>query len=156
MSDAKNAGNTMLIIRLDFSDTQDADDGNTTYYGGEYRIDGEACQAWGDDRSDSWHVEAAEKIEGKIQAKWPDFKLWQARASKTNRKAWLAWKPGKSSPEKNLLLDLTNLVVDLTNQRTKRANLEVIRSKDRVFTATLKRFQEKSRNKFGSLSTKVK
>jgi hypothetical protein len=130
-----------LIIRLDFTGAEEADDGNTTHFGGVYCLDGEVFQGWGDDRSDSWHAEAGEKVEAKIQAKWSDFPAWKERTEEEEGKVWEAWKPGMPSPslESNPLLDISNNLVLEVN---KRANLEVVRSKDGKFTAQLKRFSK--------------
>jgi hypothetical protein len=112
-----------LIIRLDFTGAEEADDGNTTHFGGEYCLDGEVFQGWGDDRSDSWHG-------------------WKERTEEEEGKVWEAWKPGMPTPSvgwNNPLLDITNNLVLEVN---KRANLEVVRSKDGQFTAQLKRFSK--------------
>lgn len=108
-----------LNIALDFSMAQEADDGETCHYGGKYLIDGEEFQAYGDDRSDSWHEEAAQMIEEKIQAVWPDFMAWKEVAHYTED-----------------LSDLQSLVLDVWPDR---ATLEVFRDEDGQFKANLVR-----------------
>jgi len=60
----------VLRIGVDFTDVEEADDGDTTRYGGVYRLDGEEFSATGDDRSDNHYSEVGGKIFLKCVKKW--------------------------------------------------------------------------------------
>lgn len=51
-----------LAIELDLSGIEQADDGDTTHFGGIYKVDGETFLGYGDDRSDSWKDELIDLI----------------------------------------------------------------------------------------------
>lgn len=51
-----------LQFTLDLTDIEEADDGNTTYYGGEYVLNGAVRRGYGNDRSDSFHTAIDEEI----------------------------------------------------------------------------------------------
>lgn len=63
--------NQVLRFTLDLSDIQEADDGNTTYYGGCYTFNGEVKRGYGNDRSDSYHTDIDEAISAACHANWP-------------------------------------------------------------------------------------
>lgn len=52
----------MLKFELDLTNIEEADDGNTTYYGGEYTLNGVVKNGYGNDRSDSFHTDIDEEI----------------------------------------------------------------------------------------------
>jgi hypothetical protein len=56
-----NDANT-IKFELDLTNIQEADDGNTTYYGGEYVLNGQTRNGYGNDRSDSFHTAIDEEI----------------------------------------------------------------------------------------------
>ncbi len=62
----------ILRFALDLSDIEEADDGNTTYYGGCYTLDGEVKRGYGNDRSDSYHTDIDEVIMTACHANWPN------------------------------------------------------------------------------------
>ncbi len=62
-----------LRFTLDLTNTESADNGNTTYYGGTYVLNGVEKQGYGDDRSDSYHADIDEAITTACHANWPDL-----------------------------------------------------------------------------------
>lgn len=64
---------TTLRFLLDATNIEEADDGNTTHFGGTYELDGVEKQGYGDDRSDSYHGDIVEAILSKCQAEWPEL-----------------------------------------------------------------------------------
>lgn len=63
-----------ISFEADLSNVQRADNGETTYYGGSYVLDGVERPARGDDRSTgSWFDELVELVVARCKAEWPDF-----------------------------------------------------------------------------------
>ncbi len=58
---------TTLRFEIDFTNVQEADDGDTTRYGGTYVIDGEEKRATGDDRSWNYLDEVMAHIQQKAE-----------------------------------------------------------------------------------------
>ncbi len=65
--------NQVLRFVLDFSNVESADNGNTTYFGGSYTIDGVEKRAKGNDRSDNYQDEVLDHIVDKCKEKWSDL-----------------------------------------------------------------------------------
>jgi hypothetical protein len=63
---------TTIRIPLDLTNVQEADDGNTTYYGGSYVLNGVECRGFGNDRSDSYHSTIVEDVLKICLAEWPE------------------------------------------------------------------------------------
>lgn len=62
-----------VLVKLDLTNIESADDGNTTYYGGTFVFNGEERQAKGNDRSDSYHYDIRESIMELCKAEWPEL-----------------------------------------------------------------------------------
>ena len=62
-----------LVFHVDFTQIEDADNGDTTYYGGSWTFNGEERDGYGNDRSDNpgWDMEG-EITEASI-ARWPQI-----------------------------------------------------------------------------------
>lgn len=60
-------------LRLVYSSegVQEADDGDTTRYGGTWTLDGKEYRGYGDDRSDSWKDDVTEEVVKACKQKWP-------------------------------------------------------------------------------------
>jgi hypothetical protein len=58
---------TTLRFEIDITNVQEADDGNTTTYGGSYVINGEEKRAYGDDRSWSYLDDIMARIQQKVE-----------------------------------------------------------------------------------------
>lgn len=63
--------NQVLRFTLDFSNIEEADDGNTTHYGGHWVFNGVEKRGYGDDRSDSFHEDVYQAIVDKCRVNWP-------------------------------------------------------------------------------------
>lgn len=64
---------TTLRFLLDATNLEEADDGNTTHFGGTYELDGVEKRGYGDDRSDSYHDDIVQHVVVKCQAEWPEL-----------------------------------------------------------------------------------
>jgi len=64
---------TTLRFLLDATDIEEADDDNTTHFGGTYTIDGVEKRGYGDDRSNSYHDDIVDHVIAKCQAKWSEL-----------------------------------------------------------------------------------
>jgi hypothetical protein len=73
MAAKKTAKGGGLRIGIDFTEVDEADDGDTTY-GGTYRFDGTGFPASGDDRSDNHFSEVEAKLQEMCWTKWPKSK----------------------------------------------------------------------------------
>lgn len=49
-------------VKFDLRGVEEADDGNTSHYGGQYKVDGVAYPAYGNDRGDNYTDDAVDKI----------------------------------------------------------------------------------------------
>lgn len=65
--------NDTLRFAIDLTNVQEADDGNTTYYGGTYLFNGEERRGRGNDRSDNYRDDITDSIVQACQAKWPEL-----------------------------------------------------------------------------------
>ena len=65
--------NQVLRFALDFANVESADNGDTTYFGGFYTIDGVEFQAKGNDRSDNYQDDVLDHIMAKCKEKWSDL-----------------------------------------------------------------------------------
>lgn len=63
-----------LRFALDFANIEEADDGNTTYFGGTYLLDGAEKRGHGDDRSSNFRHDVEDHILEACQAKWAELK----------------------------------------------------------------------------------
>lgn len=52
-----------MNITIDFSNVERADDGNTTYFGGTAKVNGETLQIHGNDRGDGLYSIVVDKVE---------------------------------------------------------------------------------------------
>ena len=60
-------------VKFDQRGVQEADDGNTTYYGGTYKVDGVEYQAHGNDRGHNYTDDAVDKIVAAAKVTRPDL-----------------------------------------------------------------------------------
>lgn len=63
----------VLRFELDLTNIEEADDGNTTYYGGTYLFNDEERHGRGNDRSDSYLDDIDIEIAETCQRAWPDL-----------------------------------------------------------------------------------
>ena len=59
-------------VAVDFTNIESADDGDTTYYGGSFSLDGTEFPGYGDDRSDNHVWDTIEYVTAKCAEVWPD------------------------------------------------------------------------------------
>lgn len=64
---------TTLRFMLDATKLEEADDGNTTHYGGTYELDGLEKRGYGDDRSDSHHQDIHSRVMLQVRVEWPEL-----------------------------------------------------------------------------------
>jgi hypothetical protein len=64
---------TTLRFLLDATNIEEADDGNTTHFGGTYELDGLEKRGHGDDRSDSYHSDIAVRVMLQVGCEWPEL-----------------------------------------------------------------------------------
>ena len=60
-------------VTLDLTNIEEADDGNTTYYGGTYTFNDEVRRGYGNDRSNDFRDDIRENLEDICKEEWPDL-----------------------------------------------------------------------------------
>lgn len=61
-----------LCFTLDCTGIEEADDGNTSYYGGSYTLNGKEGRGRGNDRSDSFIDDIRNEILSLCAVRWPE------------------------------------------------------------------------------------
>lgn len=62
---------TTIRVAVDFTNIESTDDGNTTHYGGSFKLDGQEFRGYGDDRGDNHVWDTIDYVTAKCAEAWP-------------------------------------------------------------------------------------